>query len=145
VVEEVAPTSKATPTAVVKEAKAKFRSAASKSVEMTATIVGDPQLLAKSVVEVRGISQRLSGKYYVTSARHKLGSGYTTELKLHSTGTKGYPGQAGVGATPPSKAALNTKPPATPEESKDLTEDLVIDPATGQTQKVWVNKGGKGK
>jgi hypothetical protein len=44
-------------------------------------VLGDPSLLAKTVVELDGISQRPSGKYYVKEAKHKIDAGYTVELK----------------------------------------------------------------
>lgn len=33
------------------------------TVDLTAAVVGDPDLLAKSVVEIQGIRQRLPGNY----------------------------------------------------------------------------------
>ena len=40
------------------------------------------QELAKTVAEFQGIGQRLSGKYYLKEAKHRIdGSGYTVELK----------------------------------------------------------------
>jgi phage protein D len=57
------------------------------TVELTATVVGDPNLLAKTNIEIQGIGQRLSGKYHVKEAKHKIDSGYTVELKCSSDGT----------------------------------------------------------
>jgi phage protein D len=58
------------------------------TVQLTAHVLGDPNLLAKTVVEFRGISQRLSGLYYVEEAKHKIdGSGYTVDLKCKRDGT----------------------------------------------------------
>ena len=52
-------------------------------VKMKATIIGDPGLVAKSVVKIGGMSKRLSGNYYVKSHRHTLGtSGFVGELTL---------------------------------------------------------------
>jgi len=60
------------------------------TVKMKMTIVGDPTLLAKTVVEVRGIGHRLSGPYYVSTVVHKGGSNYDCELTMRSDGTQGY-------------------------------------------------------
>ena len=50
-------------------------------------VVGDPTLHAKSIVEVRGISGLLSGKYYVTNVKHIISaSGYVCDLKLTKDG-----------------------------------------------------------
>ena len=60
-------------------------------------MLGDPSLLAKTVVEIEGISQRLSGKYYLHEAKHKIdGSGFTVELKALRDG-HGAPGVASKG------------------------------------------------
>lgn len=52
------------------------------AIKMKAIAVGDPQILAKSVVRIEGVGKRLSGNYYVKSASHKGGAGYVTNLKL---------------------------------------------------------------
>ena len=57
------------------------------TVKMTATIIGDPLLLAKTVVNVSGIGNRLSGNYYVKKVRHRIStSGYKCELELRRDG-----------------------------------------------------------
>ncbi len=45
--------------------------------------VGDPALIPGSSVEIRGIGEIFSGKYYITGAKHSFGSGgYTTSLSV---------------------------------------------------------------
>ncbi|MGX8249675.1 hypothetical protein, partial [Escherichia coli] len=70
----VAPTSSSTPTAAGREAEARFVKAERETVKLTMQVVGDPSLAAKSIVEVHGISSLLSGKYYVTDAKHSISS-----------------------------------------------------------------------
>ena len=52
------------------------------SVKMKATIVGDPQLFAKTVIRVEGIGKRLSGNYYIKSHKHTGSSPYNGVLEL---------------------------------------------------------------
>ena len=44
--------------------------------------IGDPQLRARTVIELKGLGQRFSGKYYVTSATHTIDAGgYRTDFE----------------------------------------------------------------
>ena len=84
----VHPTSAPTPAAAERESAARFRRAERETVKLALHVVGDPTLRAKQVVEVRGISSLLSGKYYVTEAKHVISSsGYVVDLKLTRDGT----------------------------------------------------------
>jgi hypothetical protein len=96
------------------------------TVELSATVLGDPSLLAKTVVEIQGISQRLSGKYYVKEAKHKLDAGYTVELKCLRDGH----GELG-GA--PSKGKPNRGTAATSDPDA-LQPVEVVDQETGRTR-----------
>ena len=81
-------TSASTPAQAQRESEARFRRAEAGTTKLSLQVVGNPSLRAKSVVEVRGISRLLSGKYYVTEAKHVLSSsGYTCDLKLSRDGT----------------------------------------------------------
>lgn len=52
-------------------------------VKMKCNIVGDPSLVAKSVIKIGGMGKRLSGNYYVKSHRHTLGSsGFDGEIEI---------------------------------------------------------------
>jgi hypothetical protein len=94
-------------------AKAKFRRAQLMAIKMTADIIGDPLLAAKSVVKIDGMGQRLSVRYYLKEVKHSLGSGgYKSTLSLVSDGHGGHstvseraigfgkyePGRSGKGA-----------------------------------------------
>lgn len=84
------------------QAKAAFRAATQGVVKMTLTLRGDPSFVAKSVVEVRGMGKRLSGKYYVKEVTHTLDSqgGYGMVAKLITDGFQngGGRGASGGGA-----------------------------------------------
>ena len=106
-----------------READARYRQAQHTTVELSATVIGDPTLLAKTVVEIQGISQRLSGRYYVREATHKVdGSGFTIELKCLRDG------HSELG--PPSKGKPNRGSAADPDALRPIE---VVDPETGQT------------
>ena len=124
---EVRPSADASPAAAKRRADARYRRAQHSTVELTATVIGDPALAAKTVVEFQGISQRLSGKYYVKEAKHKIdGSGYTVELKCLRDGTS----ERGAA---PSKGKPNQGKAADADASK-LREVEVVDPETRTTR-----------
>jgi phage protein D len=108
-----------------READARYRSAQHLTVQLSANVVGDPSLLAKTVVEIQGISQRLSGKYYLKEAKHKLEAGYTVELKCLRDGTSEQGGA-------PSKGKPN-RGKAEDGDPDALHEVEVVDPETGRT------------
>lgn len=73
------------------EARLRQRAMQQLLVQISMTVVGDPTLLAKSVIEIRGIGHRLSGLYYVTDVKHRIDpGGYTCDVKCWSDGTQGY-------------------------------------------------------
>jgi hypothetical protein len=125
--EEVRPSPEASAGTARREANARYRRAQHTTVELTATVLGDPNLLAKTVVEFQGISQRLSGKYYVKEAKHKIdGSGYLVELKCLRDGTSEL-GAAPSGGRPNRGSAADADPNA-------LRPVEVVDPETGRTR-----------
>ena len=80
-------TAASTNEAAKREAEARFRAAERDTVKLSLQVVGDPTLRAKTVVEVRGISKALSGKYYVAEAKHVINaSGYVVDLRLTRDG-----------------------------------------------------------
>lgn len=83
-------TNEVTPSGVKSHASGKFRENQHTAVKMTCTVIGDPMLLGKRVVELQGLGKRLSGRYYVSQATHKIGSGYRVTLKCKTDGTGGY-------------------------------------------------------
>ena len=131
---EHAVTAAPTEAAAKRHADAAFRGAQLGTVKMKMNIIGDPAMLAKSVVEVRGLGKRLSGNYYVSSVTHKGGgkSAYECELEMRRDGhsEKG---------TPTSKAKVNTQKAATsgPQLTTSLNE------RDGQPTQTWRNTQGQ--
>jgi phage protein D len=124
---EVRPSADASSAAAKRRADAQYRRAQHTTVKLTATVLGDPGLAAKTVVEFQGLGQRLSGKYYVKEATHKIdGSGYTVELKCLRDGT-------GARGGAPSKGKPNQGKAADADAGK-LREVEVVDPETGSTR-----------
>ncbi len=125
----VHPTSAPTTAAAGRESAARFRRAERETVKLSMQVVGDPTLRAKKVVEVRGISGLLSGKYYVTEAKHAISSsGYVVDLKLTRDGT-GPRRQASSAAKGQPQGGQPNR--ATPAAGGAMTEVEVIDQASG--------------
>ena len=125
--EDVRPSPEASAGAARREADARYRRAQQTTVELTATVLGDPSVLAKTVVEFQGISQRLSGKYWVKEAKHKMdGSGYTIEMRCLRDGTSEL-GGVPSGGRPNRENAEDADPDA-------LRPVEVVDPETGATR-----------
>lgn len=110
---------------VKKDADKRFVKSSQVAVKMNMVVVGDPTLLAKTVVRVEGVGKRLTGNYYVKAARHTVGSGYTTELKLISDGTGGY--------VRPGDILLEEKEQKDPDNKADLKNHLRRDALEGAT------------
>ena len=135
--EEVRPSPEASSGTARREANARYRRAQHTTVELTATVLGDPNLLAKTVVEFQGISQRLSGKYYVKEAKHKIdGSGYLVELRCLRDGT------SELGAAPSHGRANRAS--ASDAEPNALRPIEVVDPETGRTRFAYRDTRGRG-
>ena len=88
---EVRPTTETSAAAAKREADGVFKRTQQTAVKLNINMIGDPGIFAKSVVEARGISKRLSGLYYVNVARHKLSPGkYDLSLKTTTDKTNGH-------------------------------------------------------
>ncbi|MGN6109992.1 MAG: phage late control D family protein [Kofleriaceae bacterium] len=114
-----------------KEARARFRSAERATIKLSAQVVGDPSLRAKAVVELHGISS-LSGKYYVSEAKHVItGSGYVVDLKLtrDGTGRRRLASERAQGQRQGGEPNRHVIP-----AGGALTEIEVVDPEHGRTQ-----------
>ena len=110
-----------------RESSARFRRAERASVKLSLRVVGDPTLLAKSVVELRGVPSRFSGKYYVKQVRHVISSsGYVCDLKLARDGK----GRVAAKTEKDQGGQKNTNEPA---DGAELTPVEVVDPETGET------------
>ena len=91
-------------------------------------VVGDPTLCAKSVIELRGVSGLLAGKYYVTDVKHAIsGAGYVCDLKMTRDGA----GRIARRSTREQGGKKNMHKPAKKEE---LVLVEVVDPETGETR-----------
>lgn len=132
------PTTETSTTQAKKEADGHFTKAQQATVKMTLDCIGDPTLIAKSVIAIRGISNRLSGLYYVNTASHKIDSGgYSMSLKVSTDGSNGAAADLlAAGATGTKTASKATVNPAKPDETKDpneTTPHVTVDPTTGGT------------
>jgi hypothetical protein len=126
IAEDIRSTAEPSSQTAKREADARYRRAQHLTVELSATVLGDPSLLAKTVVELQGISQRLSGKYYVKEAKHKIDAGYTVELKCLRDGHGEFGGAPSKGK-PNRGTAADSDPGA-------LQPVEVVDPETGRTR-----------
>ena len=137
IAEDIHSSAEATDGCAKREADARYRRAQHLTVELSATVLGDPSLLAKSVVEFQGISQRLSGKYYIKEARHRIdGSGYTVDLRCLRDGHSELGG-------PPSKGKPN-RATAAGHDADALRPVEVVDPETGHTRIEYFDARGRG-
>lgn len=108
-------------------ADSRYRLSERKSIELSMHVVGDATILAKTIIEVQGISQYLSGKYYVKEVKHIISSsGYTCDLKLLKDGA----GKLAARVSRESKGEVNRSKPA---KKGKLREVEVVDPETRET------------
>ena len=124
----VHPTPASTEGRAKRESAARHRRAERATVKLSLRVVGDPALHAKSVVEVRGISSLLSGKYYVTDVKHVIASaGYTCDLKLTRDGS-------GRRARQLAQEQRGERNRARPRAGGEMAQIEAVDPDTGQTR-----------
>jgi len=124
----VHPTSASTEGRAGRESSARFRRAERATVKLSMRVVGDPTIHAKSIVELRGVSGLLSGKYYVTGVKHVISSsGYTCDLKLTRDGS----GRRARQVAREQRGERNT---SRPRSDGELTQVEAVDPETGATR-----------
>ena len=126
------------------KAEAKFKASQRNTVKLTGTIIGDPKVRAKQIMEVQGLGKRVSGKYRVIQARHHIDEHgkYRVDFVAKSDGHGGY----GAGDNPPSKADPNREKPLDAAGTGSATETvLVIEKTTGKTHQEFYPKGGDSK
>ncbi len=139
--QDVRTTSQTDPAAVKKEADGQYTRTQQTAVQLTVNMVGDPAILAKTVVEVGGLGKRLSGNYYIKNAKTVInGSGYSLALKT-VTDSGGLHKNTGAGAKPNTKKADAT--PGVGAPPPPLAAQDVVDPATGQAKTVYVDNKGR--
>lgn len=143
---EIHPTSAPDASTARREARGRFRRTQQTAVKMRVPIIGDPDLLAKTVIEIRGMGRRLSQRYYVRDASHTIdGSGYTTELNIVSDGHGGHATESRLArgtellevAGTQTRGRPNDEPtppsaePGAPAEGAELETYAIPDPETG--------------
>lgn len=111
------------PASIKNTADAQFRGLEMGEIEATARVIGDPRLKKARLIKLAGVSQPLSGNYYIEEVAHQLdSSGYTCHMKLRRNAVTALP---------------TTNPPELdPTKSKDNTQApsntrIVRDPPTG--------------
>jgi hypothetical protein len=123
-----------TPQGLKAHAEGKFRDTQHETIKLSFKIIGDPDVLAKRVVEFNGVGKRISGRYYVKQATHTIdSSGYIVSGKAKTDGHGGY-GNNNVS----SKAALNKK-----DASKQVQIEK-IDARTGESHIEFRKSGEEG-
>lgn len=138
---DLKPTTATTNAQAKREADGAFKRSVQTTVKLSLDLVGDPGIAAKSVVEVRNISKRLSGLYYVNEITHTIDSGgYKMKMKCSTDGTNKAPG---AGAKSESKATVNEKRGNPDDGALELTEN--VDDATGLSTYQYGEKGGRQK
>lgn len=118
--------------AVKAQAEARFRDHQANAVKLSCTAVGDPQLRKGRVVQINGISKRLSGKYYIKSTTHTIeGGGYTTSFHAATDGSAGY----SDGKDVKTDASLNKQ--RADGSASGVQQFEKIDSVTGESKIVW--------
>lgn len=136
--DETIMTTSGDPQVAKREADGKFIHAQQATILLSLECVGDPLIAAKQVIDVQGISKRLSGRYYIKNAKHKVtASGYTMTLSVRSDGNHG--GAAGTSKDSKSTATQNTAPEKDPNA---LSPVEVVDSRTGETTVEYRPGGG---
>lgn len=126
----IKPTEKNSMAGVKGKADAQFRKAEQSQIKTEATIIGDPLLKAKTVIEIDGLGRTYSGKYYVVSHRHVISpsQGYVGQLELLKNGLAQSQHANDSGAIDPTKGKENTK--QTPANTRQLK--IKVDSRTGE-------------
>jgi hypothetical protein len=124
----VHPTSASNGNRVNRESAARFCAAERATVKLSIQVVGDPTLRAKSIIELRGLTPLLSGKYYATEAKHTISSaGYTCNLKLTRDGVGRVPGKS-------AQEQQGERNQAKARKDGEIAQVETIDPETGKTR-----------
>lgn len=124
--EEVQPTTETSADAAQREAAGRFKKSSVNSFKLKLKMVGDPGLVAKSVINVKGISERLSGRYYVSKVKHDLTRGYQLDVLCKRDAASRGNGVAGDGAEATGKQ--NTQQA---DASDEGSLSISVDPRTG--------------
>lgn len=121
-------------TKAAKQAKEGYRRAERSAVMLAMTVVGNPALRAKAVVEVRGLTAMFDGLYYIRAAKHSIGtSGYTTELRMERD-AKGKLAARAAAQAKATRAQGGDKNRAEAKKPGEITRIERVDPETGATR-----------
>lgn len=129
--EETAPTTAQDSTSAEREAVGTNRRARQSAIKLKLDVVGDPYVLAKTVIVVEGLGTRLSGRYYVKRVVSTLGNdgSYKVALEVISDGHGGHARRSRAARDleldareEPNTGAPNTAPPA----DADALEPVVM-------------------
>lgn len=88
--DDVRPTTEESDAAAKRIAKGKHRKLQQVAVKLEMEVVGDPLIFAKTIFELREAGKRLSQKYYIKKATHKIQGGYTVAIEAISDGAGKY-------------------------------------------------------
>lgn len=122
--EETQVTAETDPEAAKRRAKGRFRRGQMNTYKLNMATIGDPLVVAKSVIKVSGIGQKLSGRYYVSSVKHKIAGSYTLALKCkRDAASQGKAAATGKENEKDPKAQAG-------KQSNDLEPVIKIDPRT---------------
>lgn len=77
----------ASPQEATEMARARLEAEGMRYIVGEGACVGNPELRSRTVIELRGLGERFSGLYYVTSTTHRInGSGYLTDFSVERNG-----------------------------------------------------------
>lgn len=149
--QEVRPTAAGDSASAQKEAQARFRREQQSAVKLEFDVIGLPGYLAKTVVEVRGLGRRFSGRYYLRKVETTIaqGAGYKVVLHGVSDGTGGHSTESkvaqgvelvDVGVRTAGKKN-NEKPKEQGAEGEELEAYEEADPEQGVTRIRYRKKG----
>ena len=97
--DETLPTTETDEDAAKRVADGRFKRAALNTIKVKITVIGDPDVVAKTVIELRGLGKKFSGKYYVSSVESKIEGGFLMDLNCKRDGSglgTGISGTSGV-------------------------------------------------
>lgn len=142
--EAIVQTTEPTAAAAKRQAAGAFARSQQLTVEAKIKVVGDPSLVAKSVVLVSGIGKTLSGRYYLSAVTTTVSTDvYTCELTAKRDGKSAPTTTGSGGATAESSGHANDHAP-NPDGSAGGAEAVeVIDKATGKTTTEWRDARGR--
>lgn len=138
------PTAAASAEAGKAVARGRYRRSSVNAVKLTLTCIGDPEVTAKSVIEIAGIGKSFSGLYYVEKASHNIASGgykmtLTCKRRGRNSGVSGAAGDRAGG-----KVNKGTAPDKKSDQRKPETVFVTNADGTGLKETTVYKDSGKG-